>query len=359
MKQILLLFFGLILISGTYAQDIDTTMNTAQDTIKVISEEDMQAAEKLYNDGVSLYAEKKYTESMTKFDEAIKIKANFPKAYYNRALCNVELKKPTAALADLGNVILLEPSGKVFYRRGTVYIDMNDLEAAKVDFQKAISLDSADYKAKSYYYLGGIAFEQKKYDQAIVHYDSALSILPDNAYALNDRGSSNRMLEKLDAAIEDYSKAIKAKPDMAIAYSNRASVKRKKNDLEGAVDDYSKAIEIKPEFVLAINARGVVYKEMDEYEKAIIDFNKVISLDNKYASAFNNRGNVRFKMKNYEEAVKDYDKAIALDDAYGFAYLNRGIAKEMLRDNEGACKDWLKAYKLGVESAKIYSNRCK
>jgi len=31
----------------------------------------------------------------------------------------------------------------------------------------------------------------------------------------------------------------------------------------------------------------------------------------------------------------------------------------MLRDNEGACADWLRAYKLGVESAKVYTNQCK
>jgi len=364
MKNILLIFFGLLLSSMTYAQQGDTTATTVQDgiatqdTVVVLSAEDMQAAEKLYNEGVAFYTKGEYAKALSKFNNAIKIKANFPKAYYNLALCHIETANLDSAIEDLNNVIMLQAYDKAYYLRGTVRVDMNELSDAKADFEQAIAIDSSTVRGESYYYLGGIAFENQQYKHAIQNYDSSLNYLPNYAFAFNDRGSANRMLEKYDKAIADYQKALQADPKMAIAYSNMGSVERKKNNLEAAVDDYTKAIEIDPKLVIAYNSRGVVYKDLKEYTKAIADFNKVIELNPDYMYAYNNLGNVKFKMEQYEAAVKDYDKAISLDANYGFAYLNRGIAKEMLRDKEGACADWKQAYKLGVESAKTYISQC-
>jgi len=302
MKYAVLLFIGFFINSFAYAQDTTSTTNE-QDTVMVLSTEDSQAAEHLYNDGVTFFTQGEYTQAISKFDEATSIKANFPKAYYNRALCNVELKNLQSALTDLGNAIMYDPNAKAYYLRGTVNIDLNQLEVAKSDFLKAISIDSADVKGKSFYYLGGIDFEQKKYEEAIVNYDSALHIIPNYAYAFNDRGSANRMLNKINTAIEDYSKAILADSNMATAYSNRASAKRKNQDLDGAVTDYTSAIKIDSAFVLAYNARGVVYKEQEEYDSALLDFDRAIKLDSKYTFAYNNRGNVKYKMRKYHEAV--------------------------------------------------------
>jgi len=364
MKSVLLIFIGLIFGLTSYAQQGDTTTTAIQDstanqdTVMVMSAEDMQAAEKLYNEGVAFYGKKKYEDAMVKFNDAIKIKANFPKAYYNLALCHIALKDNDAAMEDLNNVIMLQAYDKAYYLRGTVRVDLNELSDAKADFEQAIAIDSSSVRGESFYYLGGIAFENKKYTEAIQYYDSSLKYLPDYAFAFNDRGSAKRMLEKYDEAIADYKKAIQADPKMAIAYSNMGSVERKQENLEAALKDYSKAIEIDPKSVIAYNSRGVVYRDLKEYAKAIADFDKVIELNPDYVYAYNNRGNVKFKMKNYEAAVKDYDKAISLDANYGFAYLNRGIAKEMLRDQKGACQDWKQAYKLGVESAKTYISQC-
>ncbi|RLD66495.1 MAG: hypothetical protein DRI84_04705, partial [Bacteroidetes bacterium] len=239
MKSIILIFIGLLISGISYAQQDDTTITTAQDTVMVMTAEDMQAAEKLYNEGVAYYSEGKYIDALDKFNGAIEIKANFPKAYYNLALCHIELNSLDTAMEDLNNVIMLQAYDKAYYLRGTVRVDLNELSEAKSDFEQAIAIDSSTVRGESYYFLGGIAFENMMYKHAIQNYDSSLKYKPNYAFAYNDRGSANRMLEKYDEAISDYQKAISADPKMAIAYSNMASAKRKKGDLEGAIKDFS------------------------------------------------------------------------------------------------------------------------
>jgi len=110
MKRIFLIFFGLLFSSISFAQQSDTTLTTAQDststqdTVVVLSAEDMQAAEKLYNEGVAFYTKEKYAQALSKFNKAIEIKANFPKAYYNLALCHIALENLDSAMEDLNNV---------------------------------------------------------------------------------------------------------------------------------------------------------------------------------------------------------------------------------------------------------------
>lgn len=364
MRNLFFVFILLLGSSGLFAQQNNDLKPPEQDSTRtqdtlVISTEDMQAAEKLYNEGVNLYSEGSYRKALKKFAGAVKIKPNFPKAYYNSALCYIALSMPDSAMAELDNVIMLTSYDKAYYLRGTLWMEMNDASAAKNDFEQAVAADSSTVKGESFYYLGGIEFEAGNYEKAIQLYDSSLKYKPDYAYAYNDRGSAWRMLEKYDNALADYQKAIKADPKLKIAYSNIASVKRKQGKPDEAITYYTKAIEIDPKFVLAYNARGVVYKDQGEFQKALNDFDKAIELDDKYAFAYNNRGNVKYKMKEYEAAVKDYNKAIETDKDYAIAYLNRGIAKEMLRDKKGACEDWEKAYKLGVEAAKTYLSQCK
>ena len=117
MKKIILLFFVLMLNSALFAQISDTTSAEVQDTIKVLSAEDNQQAERYYNQGVGLFSEGQYSNASSKFDQAIEIKANFPKAYYNRALCYIELKDLSSALTDLGSAITLDPNAKFYFRR--------------------------------------------------------------------------------------------------------------------------------------------------------------------------------------------------------------------------------------------------
>jgi protein O-GlcNAc transferase len=65
--------------------------------------------------------------------------------------------------------------------------------------------------------------ELKRYDEAITHYDKALSLKPNYAEAWSNKGNTLNELKRYDEAITHYDKALSLKPDYAEAWSNKGS----------------------------------------------------------------------------------------------------------------------------------------
>ena len=358
--SLLLILFSLTYIAlpnNILAQDNN---NGLQDTIKVLTKKDKQIAEKKYNEGVIMLQSNKYHDAISLFDQALKVRVKFPEAFYNRASAKFLSKNYVGAIQDYNAAITLKPNAKYYLARAISRYKYNELPGAKLDLDKAISLDSGAVRNDAYYYKGCVQFLEKNYGEAIKSFTSTIENDDKYTFAYHDRGSCNRMLEKYQLALIDYRKAIQLDPNLSMAFNNIASVKKLMKDYQGAITDYTSAISVDTASALSYNNRGTVYKELEEYDKALADFNKAIKIDANYAIAYGNRANLSFAKKDYQAALLDYNKALELDANYGLGYLNRGICKEMLRDDTGACKDWSKADALGVSVAGDYLNaQCK
>ena len=84
MKKSVFVLIFLLLVYMVSAQEVST------DTL---FKGDYQNAEKVYNDGVKFFENKKYNEAIKKFSEAIALKPDFEKAYFNMANCYAQMKK--------------------------------------------------------------------------------------------------------------------------------------------------------------------------------------------------------------------------------------------------------------------------
>ena len=122
MRKWIFTFILTILFFGIMAQE--NKPSEVLDTIKTVSAADNQTAEKIYNQGIVLFQQGKYDEAIAQFNEAIKIKPNFAKAYINRATSKVEQKKYAESISDYNMAIMLEPSAKSFFSRGLVRYQM-------------------------------------------------------------------------------------------------------------------------------------------------------------------------------------------------------------------------------------------
>jgi tetratricopeptide (TPR) repeat protein len=352
----IILFISVLSVQDVVAQSSDVL----QDTIKVLTKKDKQEAEKKYNEGVIFFQSNKYDAAITKFNQAIAIKAKFPEAFYNRASAKFAKGDLVESIQDFNYAITLNPVAKYYLARGIAEYQYQEYEGAKLDLNNAIQKDSGEYRTDAYYYLACVYFGQEKYDEAIDYYSKAINMNDKYTFAYHDRGSAYRMTKKYQLALADYRKAIQLNPKMAIAFNNMGSVKKLLKDYQGALIDYSSAINLDSNDAIAYNNRGTVYKELKQTDKAMFDFSKAIAINPSYAIAYSNRANLKFNNKDYENALKDYNRALELDANYGIGFLNRGICKEMMRDSEGACKDWSKANALGVSVAGDYMNaQCK
>ena len=207
------------------------------------------------------------------------------------------------------------------------------------------------------FYLGVSSQRQRKYQDAIKHYDKAIELRPQFTEAFNNRGAAKAELGQHKEAMKDYNKAIELNPQYAGALNNRGNAKARLEQHEEAMKDYNKVIELNPQWTEAFNNRGNVKARLGQHEEAIKDYNKATELNPQYTLAFYNRGNSRLELEQHEEAIKDYTKAIGLNPQYVKAFNNRGNSKAGMGQHKEAIEDYTKAIELNPQYADAFYNR--
>jgi TonB family protein len=86
--------------------------------------------------------------------------------------------------------------------------------------------------------------EKHDLDAALVDFGKAIELKPDSFEAFLERGLAHLNKKALELAISDLSKAVDLNPKSAIAFSNRGDAFEKKGDAAKAKADYQKAVEL-------------------------------------------------------------------------------------------------------------------
>jgi tetratricopeptide (TPR) repeat protein len=137
--------------------------------------------------------------------------------------------------------------------------------------------------ADDYVASGTAKCSAKDYDGALVDFNKAIELKPDDAevyaVAYQMRGFVEQVKGEYDSALADYNKAIKLKPDWAQPYFNRGFIEEARKNLDGALTDFTKAIQLKPDYSDAYAARGIVREWKGDLAGALADFSKAFQLN--------------------------------------------------------------------------------
>lgn len=115
--------------------------------------------------------------------------------YYNKELKEMKLETKKDSI-DKANV---------YYLRGRCKFELTDKRGASEDLTSAIDLHPTQ---ESFYYYRGLAFHWlKRYDEAILNYDTAVSLNSEKMDYYVNRGFAKYLSGKNDAACYDFSKA--------------------------------------------------------------------------------------------------------------------------------------------------------
>jgi tetratricopeptide (TPR) repeat protein len=115
------------------------------------------------------------------------------------------------------------------------------------------------------------------YERAVRACSDALAEGED-AELYSNRGSALLMLDDIDRAILDFDRAIQLEPDNAIRYYNRGIAFGKKHEGQKAIDDYSEAIRLHPDLAPAYGNRAREFELAGDHEKAIADYRITLRL---------------------------------------------------------------------------------
>jgi tetratricopeptide (TPR) repeat protein len=117
------------------------------------------------------------------------------------------------------------------------------------------------------------------FDQALMEYDRALQLDPENVYALHNRGYTYSILERYDDAIADLDRAIEIDSTSAHAYSSRGMAKIKsKREMEG-LQDIGTSLSIDDKHAYAYKSLGTYHFDRGEYSQALFFFQQAHALD--------------------------------------------------------------------------------
>lgn len=218
----------------------------AKEKIEIVNQLEIQAkllidylpnnacSEIFYDLGNMLISLNKYEEVIADLDEAIKLKPDYPEAYFNRGAAKGSLER---------------------------------YEEAITDFDEAIQLKSDDPEA--YFNRGIIKRHLERYEEAITDYDEAIQHKPNYPKAYVNRGIAKGDLEKYEEAIADYDEAIQLKPDYPEAYVERGICLTRLGQYNDALSDFNRAIELAPEETYIQVFRGVLFAWMSDYQKTV------------------------------------------------------------------------------------------
>lgn len=202
----------------------------------------------------------------------------------------------------------------------------------------------------SYYYAKGNELANRgDFENAIVNFNKAIALNPEDSYFYTNRGFAFAELGDLASALADFNKAIELNPEDYIAYNNRGHVYYSTRDYDRAIADYTKAIYINPDNALSYNNRGLAYRDKGDYGNAISDFTSVIRIYPNASEAYFDRAYVYMLINDFNGAIPNYDRIIRLEPNNALAYYFRGIAYEGLGQINNAEKDFEKALELAAD----------
>ncbi|MBI0295845.1 tetratricopeptide repeat protein [Streptomyces sp. PRKS01-29] len=232
--------------------------------------------------------------------------------------------------------------------RGMVRADMNELEGALADAERALELDADCVRAHAA--MGSVHLDKERYEQALESFDRAVTLDPDFPWPLARRGEAYRLLGRYEESLADLDRSFDLH-ESAWTVGTRGQVHHAVEDYDNALADFSRALEISPEWAWVYAERGRTYRVMGRDEEALADCERAVELGAGYA-AFGRVHALR-NLERYEEAIDAADQCLASHPDEQAVLAERGEAYRMTDRFQEALADFGRA--IDIEPSYVFA----
>lgn len=205
--------------------------------------------------------------------------------------------------------------------------------------------------------LGILKFKEDP-QQALVEFERAIELNPQNAYVYNWRGRLKCLYFKdYEGAEFDMMQAFKLDPQMLDSQLKEAEDERDSaksefdKDPQHALEGFDLAILLNPQDAEAYHYRGCLKSlHLNDTYGAFADFSKAIEIAPEEAINYCNRGVINYNSNKLEDALADLNKSIFLDSRCEKSYYIRGLTKcELGNDIFDGVKDTIVSARIAWE----------
>jgi tetratricopeptide (TPR) repeat protein len=269
--------------------------------------------------------------------------AQFPiwgEAYFDRGTCYLSLEDARTARIDLSRAITLVHDDTT---RGAAYLNRAEAHSQLGDPRAAI----ADVEAVRRHLPNRAAFAESL-PRALARFQRMLDDSPPAAptassatrvAALLEEGWSLKARDALVDALVAFDQAVVLAPEDPETYHARGTVNCMLHRRPQALADLDRAIELAPRHVAALAERGIVRAETGDFDGAMRDYDLAIQVDPACATAHFNKGSAFALQGRFAEAMPHLDLAIQIDPGIPDFYFNRGRCNEELGRRQSSIDD--------------------
>jgi tetratricopeptide (TPR) repeat protein len=205
-----------------------------------------------YNMGFALNREKKYEEALRYFNLALGLKSDHVNTKLSKMDVLFSLKQYEACFQETGSLVSLgEEAIDVYEYMGRSLVKLHRFELAIVAFNKALIIDPENLT--SILYRAEANKNLERYEEEIADRTTVLNAFveaKESNFIIGQsfffRGTAKGNSDDHTGAIQDYNKSLEYEPNQGGTYFNRAVAKINVGDLEGACQDYHKAVLLEP-----------------------------------------------------------------------------------------------------------------
>ena len=199
--------------------------------------------------------------------------------------CKDPSKDPQLSFDDFSRAVELDPeNADIYHHRGQVHLLIDQINAAIVDFSKAVALQPNF----------PVAYVQKLYTD----YRAAVTA--------SDNGQINKVLAQFQEAVEKF-------PTCVETYALFAQVLNDQQEFDKADSMYQQGMTVDPNNANLLVHRGLVaLQSKGDVTMAVDLITKALELDEKCEFAYETLGTIEVQRGNLKRAIELFDKAIPL-----------------------------------------------
>jgi tetratricopeptide (TPR) repeat protein len=318
---------------------------------------DKKNTDALINKGVSFQALDKLNESIDCYDKTLQIDPKNVLALYNKANAFKELKKINDALKIYDDVLQINPTFiKALINKGIILGELEKYDDAIRCFDESLKIEPNYVNA--FVNKGVVLTKKREFELAIENYKKALMINSNSVLALFNMGITHHIFTgKLILAIICYNAALEIQPNNIQILLNKGSVLAEYGNEEKALETYEQILKIEPKNPNVLARKGGIFLNRGKTKEGLDLINEAIVIEPDNSIALMNQGihcsNSGFPQKAIDEY---YDKIIQThpDDVY--VLYNKACALSLLNKEVDAIELLKRVFKLQSTFKNIAKN---
>jgi tetratricopeptide (TPR) repeat protein len=221
--------------------------------------------------------------------------------------------------------------------------------------QLALDATSADETNPRAYHVLAMALERMGHlHKALVTYERAFELDPDDPDLLLNLGLTAWNLKMIDAAAKMFNLYIAACPESPLGYNNLGTVQCDQGRASIAIETLRAAIYRMPAQSILWNSLATVLAEEGRADESLVFYREAIRLEPGFARPWHNLGFALSHLGRLDEALEAYDHALSLatdpteriegEHSRGVCLIGMGRLEEGFRDYEVRNNPRFRAY---------------